>query len=200
MFGLMFPLTFVIFMLIIGWAGVRSGYWLSMSIYWVIIIAFTLYFLGFRGIRKLYQPDKSAPQIWGWLAFIPVIATFFVSFLPSFFHLKMSLMILTISTGVINGTCEELFWRGLTLTTENKYKSLVIAASLIGFGFWHFTLARIDGLKYQGGIGALIGGAIFMGILWQFVTTKTKNILYSTVAHILVNIFAFSAMILANWQ
>jgi len=29
---------------------------------------------------------------------------------------------------------------------------------------------------------------------------RSKNILYVTVAHILVNVFAFSGMILENWQ
>jgi len=200
MFGLMLPLTFVIFRLVIGWTGVRFGYWLSMSIYWVIIVSFTLLSTGVRGIRTFYRADKSAPQVCGWLAFIPVAATFFIAFLPSFFQLKTALMLLTIVTGIINGTCEELFWRGLTLAPQIKNTRVVITASLVGFFLWHLSLTGIDGLYYQGGNAALVGGAVFMGLLWQFVTTKTKNILYVTVAHILVNVFAFSGMILENWQ
>ena len=198
-FGLIFPITFLIFNFTIDQLGLQLGYWVSSAIYWVIIASFTLYHLGFRGVLNLYRIDKSRAQLWGIIAFIPVISTFFVSFIPSFPQLKASLMVLTIITGIINGTCEELFWRGLTLNTEFKSKYVVIIASLIGFGLWHLTLAMINGLRYQGGIGALVGGAFFMGILWQFVATKMNNIFYITIAHILVNIFAFSTLILENW-
>ncbi|NOU18438.1 MAG: CPBP family intramembrane metalloprotease [Bacteroidales bacterium] len=199
LFGLIFPITYLIFNFTIKQIGLQSGYWVSSIIYWIIISSFTLYYLGFQGILELYKVNKSKTQLWGLIAFIPVIGTFFVSFIPSFPQLRVSLMILTISTGIINGTCEELFWRGLTLKTEFKNKYIVIVASTIGFGLWHLTLATISGLKFQGGIGALVGGAFFMGILWQFVATKTNNIFLVTLAHILVNIFAFSTLILENW-
>lgn len=199
LFGLIFPITFLIFSFTIKQLGLQLGYWVSSIIYWMIIFSFSLYYLGFRGIINLYMANKSRTQLWGLIAFIPVFGTFFVSFIPSFPQLRTSLMILTISTGIINGTCEELFWRGLTLKTEFKNKYVVIIASVIGFGLWHLTLATISGLKFQGGIGALVGGALFMGILWQFVATKTNNIFFVTLAHILVNIFAFSTLILDNW-
>jgi len=198
-FGLIFPITFLIFSVIIKQLGLQLGYWLSTMIYWIIISSFALYYLGFHGIFDLYKINKSKIQLWGLIAFIPVIGTFFISFIPSFPQLRTSLMILTISTGIINGTCEELFWRGLTLKTEYRNKYVVIIASCFGFGLWHLTLATINGLKFQGGIGALVGGAFFMGILWQFVATKTNNIFLITLAHILVNIFAFSTLILDNW-
>jgi membrane protease YdiL (CAAX protease family) len=200
MFGLMFPLTFVIFRSIVSWTGVQVGYWLSMSVYWVIIVSFTLFNIGTCGIRLLFRVDKSVPQWWGCLAFIPAVATFCIAFLPSFFQLKAGLMLLTIVTGIINGTCEELFWRGLTLSPQVKNPRAIISASLTGFSLWHLSLTGIAGLQYQGGNAALVGGAFFMGILWQFVAMKTRNIRYVTIAHILVNIFAFSVMILENWQ
>jgi len=198
-FSLMFPITFLIFRFTINQLGLQLGYWVSTLVYWLIISSFTLYYLGFRGVFNLYRIDKSGAQLWGLIAFIPVIATFFVSFVSSFPQLKTSFMVLTIITGIINGTCEELFWRGLTLKTEFKSKYAVIIASIIGFSLWHLTLAMTAGLKYQGGFMALIGGAFFMGILWQFVAIKTKNIFFITIAHILVNIFAFSTLILENW-
>lgn len=199
LFGLMFPITLLIFKFIINQVGLQTGYWISSAVYWAIISLFALNYLGFRGIANSYRINKPTSQYWALLAFIPVVATFFISFVPSFQHLKASLIILTISAGIINGTCEELFWRGLTLRTALKNKYIVIFASAIGFGLWHLTLAMINGLKYQGGIVALVGGAFVMGMLWQFVATKTNNILFVTLAHILVNIFAFSTLILENW-
>jgi membrane protease YdiL (CAAX protease family) len=199
LFGLMFPLTLFIFNITIGKFGLQIGYWISSGFYWIIILSFSIYFIGFKELFELYRFKKSQLQLWGLLAYIPVIGTLFVSFIPSFPKLKQSLIALTIITGIINGTSEELFWRGLTLRTEIKNKNLVYLSSMIGFGLWHFTLAMINGLKIQGGIGALVGGAFFMGILWQFVAIKTNNIFHVTLAHILVNIFAFSTLILDNW-
>jgi hypothetical protein len=199
MFGMMFPITYLVFSVTIHLFGLHLGYWVASVIYWIIISSFAFYHLGFRGVLKLYRHNNWQLQLWGVIAFIPVVATFLIAFIPSFPQLKSSLMILTIVAGIINGTCEELFWRGLTLTTEYKNKYIVIVASVAGFGLWHFTLAMISGLSYQGGIGALVGGAFVMGVIWQFVATKTKSILLVTIAHILVNIFAFSTLILENW-
>ena len=199
LFLLMFPITYLVFYIVLLTTDARLGYWIGNSIYWLIITAFSIYYFGPGNIARRYRTDKSKANWWSLAAFIPVVATFFIAFIPSFPKLTVSLMILTIFSGIINGTCEELFWRGLTLQTAFKRKHIVIVFSLLGFGMWHLTLATVPGISYQGGVPALVGGAVFMGIIWQFVVLKTNNILHVTVAHVLTNIFAFSTLILENW-
>lgn len=200
LFLLMFPLTSVIFHPLINCLGLKTGYWTGFLIYWALILSFSLYYYGFKGIAKLYSIKNKEKLIWILVAFIPVIPLFIISFLPSFPRLRPAFMLLTIAVSCINGFSEELFWRGLTLNTAFKKKWIVIVASLVGFGLWHFTLNFPDKMAYQGGVIMLVGSAVFMGILWQLTASRTKNILYVTLAHILVNIFAFSTMILENWQ
>jgi membrane protease YdiL (CAAX protease family) len=199
-FLFVFPVMLLTFNIVIGFTGAIKGFWIALIIYWLLILSLAVGFIGISGIIQLYKLKKSKSLLWGLLAFIPVIGTFFVSFLPSFHHLNNQFVILVLTAGFLNGICEELFWRGMTLGTEIRNRSVVILASLLGFGACHIPLALVKGLHYQGGVLALIGGAVVMGILWQFVAIRTKSIVFVTIAHILVNVFAFSTLVLHNWQ
>jgi len=199
-FCFMLPLTYIFFTLFTRYLGFQKGYWLTFGIYWILLVSFTFFYLGTKKVKSLYKPDKTKKQLWNVLAFIPVVAVFFVSFVHSAPLLKTPFLLLAIAMGTLNGICEELFWRGLTVKNQGEHKTLVVIFSLCGFGLWHFTLSTIEGINYQGGILSLVGGAVAMGIIWQIVVTKTNNILYATLAHILVNVFAFSTLILENWQ
>jgi len=97
---------------------------------------------------------------------------------------------------LFNGTFEEIFWRGLVLS---KYASSAgfLAVSTCLFGIYHFAFLLLP-LKYQGGAPNLVGGAVFMGLIWLIVSRYTKNILYSIFAHILVNCFTFSGLFVDN--
>lgn len=54
-------------------------------------------------------------------------------------------------------------------------------------------------MVYQGGFLSLVGGAFFMGLLWGWVSYKTKSIKIVTIAHIITNFFSFTGMIFENW-
>jgi membrane protease YdiL (CAAX protease family) len=180
--------------------GLQAGYWYAFIIYWLLLAGITLYLVDLKNIFKLYRNPVKSPIGWILAAFLPAVATFFVSFLPSFFQLTFPLMLLTIFSAMFNGFLEELFWRGLTIDSEVLNRKLVAVASCTGFFLWHFSLAYLPGIEFEGGPIALLGGALLMGILWQLVSLKTNSLVYNTIAHILVNIFAFSTLILQNWM
>lgn len=70
---------------------------------------------------------------------------------------------------------------------------------LILFTAWHIALALLPGIHYEGGAGALIGGAGFLGLLWGLAVWRTRDLRSVTIAHVLTNTFAFSGLVLANW-
>ena len=100
---------------------------------------------------------------------------------------------------VINGTVEEVFWRGTFIYRypNNIFKSFLFPC--IFFIIWHISLASINEVQYQGGALGLIGGAFFGGIIWGLVAYKEKSILYTIITHILVNFLGFTGLIIDNW-
>jgi hypothetical protein len=103
-----------------------------------------------------------------------------------------------LSISIVNGTIEEIYWRGLYLRVfkENHYFILIVSPLL--FALMHGSFLAIKGMAYHGGVSALVGGALFMGLLWSFVSFKLNSIRYCIVGHVLVNVFAFTGLFVEN--
>ena len=170
----------------------RQTYMLALVSYWILILA------PIKSLKKGAFFKKITFDKWTALAFIPVIAVTFVAFIPVIPKLTIPLFTLACVTGIINGVLEECYWRGLYLEhfKEEKLKGFLISCLL--FTAWHVPLFLIDGISYQGGAWAMIGGAAGMGILWSLVAVKQNNISVVSLSHVLVNILAFSAHYLDN--
>jgi membrane protease YdiL (CAAX protease family) len=123
---------------------------------------------------------------------------FFVAFLPNIeiLNLKTGLIILGIS--IINGTVEEVYWRGLYLREYKENRFILLIVSPLLFASMHSSFLLIKGMNYQGGVFALVGGAFLMGLLWSYVSFRLNNIRYCIAGHIFVNIFAFTGLFVEN--
>jgi membrane protease YdiL (CAAX protease family) len=99
---------------------------------------------------------------------------------------------------VINGFVEEFFWRGMYLLQFRKSVVIGMVVAPLLFAAYHIALWYVKGITYQGGIFALVGGAYVMGLLWSWVSRKTGTIFSVTIAHILVNVFAFTGLFVEN--
>lgn len=95
----------------------------------------------------------------------------------------------TFSTLLFSPVTEELFWRGLVMQRMLKYPQFdVLVGSVVNGGlFAAMHLPRI--LLFNEGAITLL--AIFMsGIIFAIIYYLGKSVYYSTIAHILQNIFA----------
>ncbi len=193
--------TFGLFLLFPFILGPKWGYVSGFVLYWVCALFFSTRIDGFNlsGLKRKYSAASSWPfLIISAVAFIPVFGVFFVSFLPNASLLTITSGILVILFSICNGLVEEFFWRGLYLDQfrENAVVSLIVSPLI--FGAYHIALWFIKGITYQGGFVALVGGAYFMGLIWAWVTRKTGSILAVTIAHVMVNIFAFTGLFVQN--
>lgn len=197
----------IIFSLLIGNVVNKTfSYILTSLVYWcVFCIPLSFYFLGGRkGIKNVYA-KHSLPiltinkRILIILAFIPCVGTLFAVFIPKITVIPIQVFGIAFLYALINGTVEELFWRGVFVSTfpNNILRGYILPTLL--FGLWHIALYILKDMKYQGGFARLIEGAVFMGFLWGFIVYKTKSIKVVTIAHIITNFFAFSGMIYDNW-
>lgn len=197
----------IIFSLLIGNVANKTfSYILTSLVYWCIFcIPLSFYFLGGRkGIKNAYAKHslpilRTNKRILIIFAFIPCLGTLFAVFIPNMTVFPIQVFGIALLYALINGTVEELFWRGVFVSTfPNDILRGYILPTLL-FGLWHIALYILKDMKYQGGFATLVGGAAFMGFLWGFVAYKTKSIQVVTIAHIITNFFAFSGMIYDNW-
>lgn len=191
-----------IFMVVLFWATSKLftktlGYFLPYGIYLVILLVGIVCFRIGRSEAK--TEIKKHQYEYYFVAFIPVVATFIVAFLPTIKDLKLGMLLLLLVYSIVNGLLEEMFWRFSfnELFGENILRAYIVPTIL--FSCWHVALLFAKGVTYSGGAPALVGGAAFMGVLWGFVMFKTKNIKIVIIAHVLTNFFAFSQLLYDNW-
>jgi membrane protease YdiL (CAAX protease family) len=131
-------------------------------------------------------------------AFLPALGTFFISFLPNAALLTFSTSVLIVLTAVLNGFIEELYWRGLYLLEYPDNHRIGFLFSWLLFGAWHISLWFARGVIYEDGFLTLVGGSYGLGLLWTWSARTSRNLRTVVPAHILTNIFAFTALFLNN--
>lgn len=185
--------------------GKTAGYIAGFCIYWfVCCLPAAVYSCGgLSNLREIYTQESNISfitrRLHYLLAIIPCIATFFVVFKKVAPLAGLQVLTIALVFALINGTFEEMFWRG---TFNKAFGNNIILAYIyptIFFGIWHIALYLAKGMVYQGGFASLVGGSFFMGLLWGWVVYKTKSVRIATAAHIVTNFFAFTGLIFENW-
>lgn len=185
--------------------GKTIGYVTVFCIYWFIFcLPVSLYISnGFSELRGIYFQESNIPtrisKAYYLLAFIPCIATFFVVFKEFAPVAGFQVLSIALLYALINGTFEEMFWRGVFNKVFNDNIFLAYIYPSVFFGIWHIALLLAKGMVYQGGFASLVGGSLLMGLLWGWVAYKTRSIKVVTAAHIITNFFAFTGLIFENW-
>jgi len=199
---LLLPLMLVWFQITSTYLGSKWGYIIGLVGYWCYCL-FTAWLMAgfdwtyFRGAWNNFSENKYAKWIF-LAAFIPVIPTFFISFLYPLTNLSLTTVALAIFTSVVNGPIEEFYWRGLYLLEYRDNKWIGFFLSTLLFGLWHFAVWFAKGVHYNGGVLPLVGGAYFLGLLWAWVTRSTGNFRAAAFAHTLVNLFALTGLFVEN--
>lgn len=201
-YGIMIvPIMISLMYVLTHYLGKTKGYVMGYGIY------LSLAFIGFFVFSDIKQSRKLAKKkntnkyelIYYLLAFIPVIATFFVAFLPEAKNYSIAILLITAGYAIANGTIEELFWRYTYFNVFNEKWLLSCIIPTINFTCWHVALLFAKGMSYHGGAPALVGGAGMMGCFWTLMMYKTRNIKVAILAHIGANFCAFSMLIYQNW-
>ncbi|MBP3887419.1 MAG: CPBP family intramembrane metalloprotease [Cellulosilyticum sp.] len=191
------PIMLVVMYTLTRVLGKTEGYIIGYGIYLILLLMGIIKFNG--GERHISKSKKKGNWIYYSLSFVPVGATFVVAFLPQIQSYTSKMLWIVIVYAILNGTLEELFWRYTYNNIFGQEMSLSYIWPTINFTCWHFALLLADGMTYTGGAIALVGGAGVMGIIWGWMMYKTHNIKIAILAHICVNLFAFSQLVYENW-
>jgi len=199
---LMLPITYLWVQFTTSTFGSKWGYVTGLAGYWVYCLTIVgLVTSGNMDAIKSLWSNQNGGKYLKWIslaAFIPVFGVFFVSFLPNAAQLTLSTGVLLFVVVLLNGSIEELYWRGLYLLEYPDNTRIGFLFSWLLFGAWHISLWFAKGVVYKDGFLALVGGAYGLGLLWTWVARSNGNLKAVTLSHILVNLFAFTALFVDN--
>lgn len=198
----MLPFTYLWIQFTTSSFGAKWGYVTGLAGYWVYcLVIIGLVTGGNMNVIKSLWRNQNNGKYAKWIslaAFIPVLGLFFVSFLPNVAQLTLSTGVFLVIVVLLNGSIEELYWRGLYLFEYPNNSRIGFLFSWLLFGAWHISLWFANGVIYKDGFLALVGGAYGLGLLWTWVARANGNLKAVTPAHILVNLFAFTALFVDN--
>ncbi len=197
-----FPVTLIAFTFFPTDWDKMTTFLAAMIFYWLIILASCIILIAGNtfNYKKIFIPQHRPKALLSYyaLAFTPLPAVFFVAFLPNVFDISLQNFVVILVISLINGLLEEFYWRGLYLVHYKNNLVTSVGISTVFFTLWHISLFILNGLVYHGNYLGLVGGAIFMGVVWSYVSQKTGNIFYLIIAHFFVNIFAFTGLFVEN--
>ena len=199
---ILLPFTFLLFQLTTSSLGPKGGYVTGFLGYWsyCLLTAWLVSGGNWNYFKSLWgQQHRNKYSTWISLAaFLPAFGVFFVSFLPNVAKLGLSAGALLIVMVLLNGFIEELYWRGLYLLEYPRDARIGFIVSWLLFGAWHISLWFARGIIYKDGFLALVGGSYGLGLIWTWVARSNGNLRAVIPAHILANLFAFTALFVDN--
>jgi len=181
------------------WFGSLTAMLALCAVYWSGCWFLALYAGHRRTLASLYRVRINRRPVELVLTWLPVAATLLVGFLPSVSRVPPPMLAAVLGVSLINGVTEELFWRGAFVSSFPGSLKLGYIYPLTMFASWHIALALVPGVRYEGGLPALLGGAAVFGVFWGWTVWRTHDLRSVTVAHVLTNTFAFTQLALGNW-
>ncbi len=187
--------TYLVYQFLARRYGVKGGYLGGFIFYWIVWgVLVPLAMLGPLTLHDLLAPGSPFGNPW-WLGTFcllgPPLVSLWTIFPNAVRKASTRLILLSAILAIVNGTLEEVFWRGVFTATFPQNFWLGVLYPSVGFALWHFVPQSLFPSKGPGGRTALAIGAGFLGLLWGWVVYSTGSIFWVAVSHILVD---FSAL------
>lgn len=171
-----------VFQLSEAWFGPELGWYLGFLVYWPLwCVIFPLWAIGKAGIRSALQRKHTPPWAWMLLSAPPLIALLSRAVIGG---TSDQPMVWILMTGV-NGTLEEVLWRGVYATHFKDSLRWGVAWPTLWFAVWHVAPGWVA-LGSQAWM--LVAGAAFFGLTMSWVAYKTASIRWTIASHVLAGL------------
>ena len=195
---LLLATTYPVYQLLKRRFGKKRSYLGGFLFYWIAwCLLFPLALLGPQALVRLFHSVPSPfGQPWWLGAFCllaPPLVAFVFIFPKALQKASARIVLVSLLLAVVNGPLEEVLWRGVYLTLFPGQLWLGLLYPSAGFALWHLAPMSIfpPALGDRGGKAALVAEVWFLGLLWAWVANNTGVILWTAIAHILID---FSAL------
>lgn len=173
--------------------GSQLGYLASLLIYWLGFCLPVIVIHVWKPCGPQLFSEKLAWRDW-WVPGLLVLQIGLiglVAVMPNTSALTTHGAMLAAAIGLINGSLEEIAWRGGFMTRFAGRPRLGFWLGWVLFTAWHVPLALSQGIVFDGGWFGLVGGAAALGLLWSWIAWRTGSVFWVTIAHVLTNMMTF---------
>lgn len=157
-----------------AWLGPARGYLGGFLFYWVIWCGLLpLWAVGGDGLRALFadvRPRFGQPAWLGVLfLLLPALAAYASTFPARLREASLTVVAASILFSLVNGTLEEVLWRGTYVAAFPDSWLWGVVYPSIGFGLWHLAPQAIVPSRMRGGAIAFSLLAILLGAPYGWV-------------------------------
>ncbi|MBD3185571.1 CPBP family intramembrane metalloprotease [Candidatus Bathyarchaeota archaeon] len=178
--------------------GTHWGYVAGFAFYdacWCIIMPIIILNRNGEKLRVVFQEEEPLFQRKHWylvafMVLVPTIAIFmYIDTIASLPSTPTLLIAVAIPATILNGTCEEIYWRGLyTHAFKNKpIIGWIYPAAC--FSLWHLVPQVV---VWEGGF-TLVISSFFLGLPLGLIAFKTRTVTWTAIIHGFIGIIALGA-------
>lgn len=193
--------TYLSFQKLVRRFGPKRGYLGGFLVYWIgWCLLLPLWVLGPSQLRELFRdrhPRLGRPRWLGLLCLgLPLLLGYGYEF-PRVLRKVQGATVFLLSgiLALVNGTLEEVLWRGTYLRVFPDSWLLGTLYPTLGFAVWHFAPQSVFPNPRPGGNLLLVVVAGVMGLLWGWVAKRTRSIRWTVVSHVLFDYSGLGARI-----
>jgi membrane protease YdiL (CAAX protease family) len=176
--------------------GPVRGYFCGFLLYWGIwCIGFPVWALGRARLRGLFAASAAPVGRPAWAGVVsltvPLVLGYVYAFPRALSSATLPVVIGSAALALVNGSLEEILWRGLFVATFSESLVLGHLYPAIGFALWHLAPLSIFPNAAPGGSMSFVVTAGLVGLMWGWLARSSRSIAWTTVAHVL---FDFSGL------
>ena len=184
--------TALVFSAAARWLGDDLGYLLGFGFYWVWCLGVPLICWSRRGLRWMFTGEAPLSRKETWLLTgllsLTVAGAVWMYFIPGLATVSIRVMLFSPVT-IINGTCEEILWRGVYVKAFRKNLLLACFYPAAGFALSHISPGLV--FPAEGGLFSFLISTFFLGLVYGWVAYKTGSAHWTAVTHSLIGLLTF---------
>ncbi|MBU0702980.1 MAG: CPBP family intramembrane metalloprotease [Chloroflexi bacterium] len=184
--------TSLVFSKAAQWLGNDQGYLLGFGFYWIWCLSVPFIFWGRRGFRRVFTEGtplfKKKNCLLVGLLSLTVVGAIWMYFIPHLSTVSIWIVLFSPVT-IINGSCEEILWRGVYVKAFGKNVFLACIYPAIGFALSHISSALV--FPAEGGMLPFIISTFFLGLVYGWVAYRTGSAKWTAITHSLIGLLAF---------
>jgi len=176
--------------------GKESGYLLGFASYWLIFgIIVPVMIFKKQHYSSLLRDRAPLFSRQNWLAallWIIIAAVSLVMYGRDLFVSPLVLILVAVPPAVVNGFCEEIFWRGVFVKCFSGNPWLGVIYPAVAFSLWHLIPQSVFPSENAPGF---ILSTFFLGLAYGFIAYRTGSARWTAFSHSLSGVIALSGMI-----
>lgn len=178
----------------------RLAYLLGFLFYWIgWCFLFPLWVVGWSGLRRMFvdRRPRFTQRAWIGLAclIVPLLLAYGYEFPRAVQQANLPIVLLSAVISVVNGAAEEVLWRGTYSQVFPEDRLLGWLYPSLGFAVWHIAPQTVFPNTRPGGMISLVVTALVIGLMWGWISLRTRSIRWATLSHILFDFSGLGARI-----